>query len=157
MPQTDFGQYTPVGYAGLVADTQGHNIVSHSTAVTLAFGLAVCLNDDAGLEVALPDGTKKIAGFTVAVAKGHAIDGVTAYNEFDAVGVLRQGRIWVVAQGVVKAGDGVYVIHDVAGKEGLVGASATAGGATANVLLAGASFATGGADGELVQVTINIP
>ena len=156
MPQTDFGQYTPVGYAGLVADTQGHNIVSHSTVVALAFGIAVCLGDDAGDSVALPDGTKVIAGITVAVAKAHGIGETTNYRDGDAVGVLRQGRVWVKAVGTVKAGEKVFVLKE-AGKEGTMGASATAGGTTGAVELAGAVFATGGADTELVQVTINLP
>ena len=156
MPQTDFGQYTPIGHEGLVADTQGHNIVSHSTLVALPFGVAVCLNDDAGQEVGLPDGTKVIAGVTVAVAKSHSIGGTTQYNVNDAVGVLRQGRILVRAVGVVKAGEKVFVLNE-SGKEGQMGASATAGGTTGAVELTGAVWATGSADGELAQVTINLP
>jgi len=156
MPQTDFEQYTPVGFAGLVADTQGHNIVTYSAGLALPFGIAVALGDDAGSKVVLPDGTKVIAGITVAVEKGHAINNGTGYNVKDAVAVLRQGVVWVKAVGTVKAGDKVFVLNE-AGKEGTVGASTTAGGTTGAVELAGATFKTGGADTELVQVTLNLP
>jgi len=144
MPVQDFiGTYDaqmPVGYAGMVAESQIVRDVASKTVETAAtaFGLAV--------GVGTADNSVKLGGGGyIGVTVADKTREADEYAVGEVAGVMRKGTIWVVADGAVT--DASVVTYTEA--TGAIGAKAVAAGIVA---IPGAKFETTAADGALVRV-----
>lgn len=142
MPITDtVGTYStalPVGYPGMVAETQLVRDVASRAVETaaVAFGLAVGRGTAAGSCKLGGTGYEGIAIADKArAADQHAVG--------EIAGVLRKGTVWVTASVAIAVGDTPY----------FVAATGTITNvATGNVAIPNAKFETAGGIGELVKL-----
>lgn len=115
MSQTVVRQNLRVAVPGMIADLGFSDIISRlaEEANGISFGLGVVGGTDLEKQCKLPSGTG--VGFIGVAAKDHKEQqftptlGVNLYDDEDAVGILRSGRIWVQVVETIVAGDAVYV------------------------------------------------
>ena len=143
--QTAYTDQVAPGFAGMVANAETSNRISRTIedAGGIAFGKAAFRGvGDHGITATPTAGT--LLGITIAHEALGLIAGQTAdvYPQYENVGIMTQGVIWVTAGAAVADGDQAYV---------------TAGGvltnvSTSNVILPGWFFDTTAASGALAKL-----
>lgn len=129
-------------FEGMVADMTNSVIVSRTVEAEIGFGKPVVRGDAAHkVRLCTTDDTE-INGFTVRSQATNA-ESANVYPAGDTAGVMRKGPIWLKVGEAVSAGDPVKVVVATA----LIGK-------TNGVTVAGASFETAAAIGELAKVLI---
>lgn len=129
-------------FEGMVADMTNSVIVSRTVEADIGFGKPVARGTGANKVRAVATGDTEINGFTV---RSQATEAGSA-NEYpagDTAGVMRKGPIWLKVGEAVAAGDPVKVV-----------VATSLIGKTNGVAVAGASFETSAAVGELAKVLI---
>lgn len=152
-----------VGYPGMIADTNtgSRHIVScvnPSDAIPVGVAVARGTDDD---HVKLPTSAAEVTA-----ARGIAVQdwlseitvsGVQTYPVKSAVGVMRQGRVWVQVEEAVNDGDDVFVRYATGAGGSQKGAfRKSADTATAGALPTAKYVTTASASG-LAMVEINMP
>jgi hypothetical protein len=123
--QTTYSSTIDAAYAGLVADLEPKEVVSKACeSATIGFGLAV--NQGTADEQAVLGGTSVI-GITVRSLDREGTSTAVQYSQYEAMGVLREGYIWVEIENTGSPGDALYT-DDVTGE---IGAGAPGAGETA--------------------------
>ena len=125
MAQTAYNMYTGVGLAGQIADLRPHTIESYAAETAVYAGRGVIKGTDSEKQVkALTATTTDIKGVIIYDGVANA-DGTL--SQYDSVGVMRKGLIWVDidtdarggGSGVAIADEGdVYVVFSGSGKVG---------------------------------------
>jgi len=147
--QTDYKRYFGVGVEGAIADGGFIDAVSGTVEsgqellAGMAFGRVVIRGSKERLVAASTAGSKALG----VLKHKHTEEGVI--GEFEAVSVVRKGRVLVKVTEDVVAGDAVA--YDQASGEF---AKTVAGDVVA---LAGCEYMTGALAGELAVVTLNMP
>ncbi len=120
MSQLEVRNNLRVAVPGMIADLAFGDVISRlaEEANGIEFGLGVVGGTDLETQCSLPGGTT--VGFLGVAARDHKEQqfaptlGVNLYDDEDAVGIMRSGRIWVQIVETIVAGDTVYV-WDTAG------------------------------------------
>lgn len=149
-PTVSYSRDTARGYAGMIATTEPHWIVSNvvkSDSADIPFGRAVLLTSED--IVALPSGSAgKFAGVAVADRTlPHSQDGV--YKPFDQISCMKTGSIWVSAAVAVAAGDPVYYVN-------ASGLFSNVSNSSANTLIENAEFATATSGAGLARIRLGV-
>jgi hypothetical protein len=147
--QTTYGDRLAIGYAGMIANTEPHRVISrHVETAALGFGVPVIQGTaDLGV-VAVSASTDQVLGFTVR-------DQATKEDEYavnDEANLLVEGVMFVTVTdaGGVSAGDAVWV--SVAN-----GTLSNADlGSDGSLRLPGCRWETSGANGELAKIRVNL-
>lgn len=161
--QLSYSASMPVGYPGMIADTNTgsrHIVSCVNPSVAIPVGRCVARGTDDD-HVKLPTTSAEVTA-----ARGIAVQDwlseitvsdVQTYPVKSAVGVMRQGRIWVTVEEAVNDGDDVFVrFASGAGGTGLGAFRKSADTATA-VALPSAKYVTTAAAAGLAIVEINMP
>lgn len=115
MSQTIVRENLRVAVPGMIADLQFGDVITRlaEEANGIPFGLGVVPATDIETQCKLPAGTG--VGFLGVAARDHKEQqfvptlGVNLYDDEEAVGILRVGRIWVQIVETIVAGDAVYI------------------------------------------------
>lgn len=112
IPQTSFGQYFDIGYAGLIADSGFHDVLSYSAGTVVPYGRPVVLGTNRERQVnAVGTGAGQGAAVVgiaaasfIAEAPYPFTNATPAYQITETVSVLKRGRIWMQTNDAVVAG-----------------------------------------------------
>lgn len=110
IPPVSYSRDTPRGYAGMIANTEPHRIISMIVAAgsgDVPFGRGVIFGTVEDT-VALPAALGKFAGVVVADRTVPAAQG-EVFKPYDQLSVMKNGTIWVTALVAVAQGDPVYM------------------------------------------------
>lgn len=163
MSQTAYTQDPAVAVEGMLVDASPNfDLITAVANVAISFGRFVHQvagggADDRPPRVALPTATGEVTGTTqvgfslkdttleATVAGGYAVD--------DELTVLRNGRIWMLAEDAVSFGDAVFVRFAAGGGGALLGSVRSNADTATAVALPGAWFrsTTAGADFVVVE------
>lgn len=107
--QNEFNNFPGNAYAGMIANGETSNQISRTNedATAIKFGVPVYRGSG-------ENGCTKTAGDFLGVSIANASLGILpgqdadAYPQYEAVGIMTQGAIWVVASKAVSAGSQVY-------------------------------------------------
>lgn len=163
MSQTSITQNTPKAAPGLIADIGFNDFLSRLAHEAIAFGKFVRLDGEA--KCRLPGEAAHVTGglrggFAVRdLAREQTLAGVTEYKEFDAVSIMRKGRVWVTVEDAVAVGGAVFIRVTTVGGDtvGNVRSDADTDMMVDRATqLAGAKFLTDAGAGELAQVEFDL-
>jgi hypothetical protein len=112
IPQTTFGQYSPVAFAGLLYDSAFRDTMSYSAEGAIPFGSFVKLGTNKERQVLAPTTAAGQAALLVGVAEAAAsveqaypsTGAAAGYIATQSVSMLKDGRIWVNTNDAVVAG-----------------------------------------------------
>lgn len=165
--QTTYGFYQSVPYAGalydLESDQQIRSYANQEATASMPFGIAVAqgANDDGC--ILMVDTNSKVLGITIHT---HAVDphqvattpAKAGLSPKGTCGVLRQGRLWAIAEAIVAPQDDVFARYtaSTAPKDQLGGLGPSADSSSAKQI-AQAKWLTTAAAAGLAVVDINMP
>lgn len=156
--QTSYRTTCVVANEGGLADLSYNDVSSRACENTsIPFGRIVVKGTSAN-QCKLPTATGGVVlGATVFVHKEQNSDGSTTYNQYEAVNVMKKGRMFVKPENPVTVGQAVYFRH-TAGAGALTVGRFTDSTQSANAdLLSGAVYVTAtDADGFAI-VELNLP
>lgn len=112
IPQTTFGQYSAVGFAGMLYDSGFRDHMSYSAQGAIPFGSFVKLGTNKERQVQAPTTAAGQAALLIGIASANASveqaypsnGAAAAYADTESVSVLKDGRIWVQTNDAVVAG-----------------------------------------------------
>ena len=112
IPQTTFGQYSAVGFAGMLYDSAFRDTMSYSAEGAIPFGSFVKLGTNKERQVLAPTTAAGQAALLIGVAEATAsveqaypsAGTAAAYAVTETVSMLKDGRIWVNTNDAVVAG-----------------------------------------------------
>jgi len=152
-----------------VASTGAGTLAVAAAAPSIAFGRAVCIETnftEGTLRVVrLPASAADVANLLGCTLSSHFLEsqylpGLPLAEPQFAVGttlnVLRQGRVWVVTEAAVTAGQQVFVRHTAAGALTKLGGFTTVA-ATATATAIAAQWLDTAAAGEFARIQLNLP
>lgn len=112
IPQTTFGQYMEPAYAGLIADSAFHDVMSYSAGTAIPYGRAVVLGANRERQVNAAGTGVGQGALVVGIAAASYVAETAypftssdpAYAITETVSVLKRGRIWMRTNDAVVAG-----------------------------------------------------
>lgn len=148
--QSTYTELQPIAQAGMLASSD-HSIDSRicETAAGIAFGVAVSQGS--------ADNGAVVGGASAAVFVGVSVQDMSIendssnnneYSQYDVMGVITRGDVWVTTGGIVTAGGDVTF----ASTTGVLSSAATGGSQFA---VAGARWMTGAASGALALLRLS--
>lgn len=147
-PTINYSRDTARGYAGMIASTVPHTIISNvvkSDSANIPFGRSVLLT--AEKIVALPSGSAgKWAGIAVAERVVPFAQG-EVFVPYDQIPCMKEGEIWVDTSVAVAAGDPVYYVN-------ASGLHSNVSNSSANTLIENAEFITATAGAGLAKIRL---
>ena len=138
--QSNYTQYHDGAQLGMIADSRYKAVrsMTYEGATALGFGLALTFGaNDNGADL----GGTVFAGIVVSQKVLDPVNNATAYVQYDTVGLMTQGSIWVEASVAVAAGDPVHF-------DAATGVISNTGG----VQITDAVFETSAQAGDLARV-----
>ena len=109
--QNAYTRIAPVGYEGLVFSAPEDTTIitgSIETAAGVPFGRGVSYGSLLEVIPAVKLGGDPLVGITIRSQDRENTGVISAYNQFESAGVLRQGLIWLVPKDVVAVNDAVF-------------------------------------------------
>lgn len=156
MPQTSYTDAPVKAYEGAVADQGKKDLISKTTSDAVTYGRFVCNDEVLGdAYCRLPAASGDIGGVTFGVAVAKTSSDSAGYAEYDSVSILNKGRVWMIAEDAVSAGDAVYVRYTANGAGKVVGQVRSDGDSSKAAALSRAKFASSAGAGDLVLVELN--
>lgn len=120
--QTSVNTTMTKGIEGQLYDIGFNDIITKQASESVPFGRGLVQNGEG--KAALPSSTGSTVFEGVSVhnqAVEAAADGTRQYVAYDAMSVLRKGRIWVYSEAAIAIGDPVYLRHTANGTSKLPG------------------------------------
>ena len=121
MRQTSYNYSIPLGVPGGIYDLSGKDIVTRllDDGVESSPGLGLVKGNQPGMTVAKPTSTASVADFEGVFVNGsknleNDQNGYVAAKGYDALGIMRQGKIWVsiIDTPTINYGKNVAIITD---------------------------------------------